>query len=120
MGAVGVKDLVRITFVPKSGWSADVRLENLEDPLIGSSGTATVDLNGLADIMWPGSANNVEITELTLTGNQRLDKMRADKIQWNSTDSANLERKLTELSFDTGNAQLEPQRIRVFNLAYTG
>jgi hypothetical protein len=110
--------MVRITFVPKSGWSADVRLENLEDPLIsGNYGTATVDMNGLADILWPGAASHVVITELTLTGNQPLDQMMAKKIQWNSTDSANLEKKI---SFDTGNAKLEPQRIRVFNLAYTG
>lgn len=117
MQAIGISDSVRITFVPKRevmGRMIDVRLENLDDPMFGNAETATVDLNGLAEILWPGSADHVEITELTLTGNQRLEDMMAKKIQWNSTDSSSLEKKL---SFDVGNAKLEPQRIRVFNFA---
>ena len=43
-----------MSFVPKSPHDVDVRLENLEDPLFGGPGTIEVDLNGLADLLWPG------------------------------------------------------------------
>jgi hypothetical protein len=57
------------------------------------------------------------IEELSLTGNQPIETMKANKIQWKTQDDAQV--KKSRVSGDTADTiELQQQRIRVFSVKY--
>ena len=103
-----------------------VRLENIADvnDLGETAKKERVAFKWLLERMWT-SANgdksnlkDITIKEKSLTGNMDISEMRERKIQWKTKDDAKANKKIS-FSFDGEYVDLEPQRIRVFEVTFT-
>jgi len=83
----------------------------------------TINLEQVADAFWRQyngiAAYNVEIKEMTPTGNMEVSEMLERKIQWKTVDDDKLAPSTLSRGNDWKNLVLEAQRIRVFNIEYT-
>jgi len=122
--AAGVTQHVKLVPVPRSRGHLMLRIENIAD--LESGVDAQVDVYEVARAYWKEANGDsplqvVDITELTLTGNQEIDEMRAKKIKWSTRDDETILKNSKQLSYSfvEGEAsKLEPQRIRVFDLKF--
>lgn len=127
--SAGVVNTVKVVHVPKWKNHLNVRLENLADLYDSNSKTEVVDLHAIADALWksgnmgnPSAAyDGLQIEELSLTGNMKIEEMWSRKIKWATVDDGNYEypRSAVDYDFTPTQVKLEPQRIRVFSLKYT-
>jgi len=129
--AAGVDERMKVeTFIDERN-SILVRLENLAD-IFDSNGQLiykSVNLQTLAQKLYEFANNNevtsadfsVAIQELSLTANQPIADVAANKIQWKTVDDSTVTSKV-ESSAVTETAtvvQLQQQRIRVFRFNYS-
>jgi len=129
--AAGVDERMKVeTFIDERN-SILVRLENLAD-IFDSNGQLiykSVNLYTLAHKLYEFANNNevtsadfsVAIQELSLTANQPIADVAANKIQWKTVDDSTVTSKV-ESSAVTETAtvvQLQQQRIRVFRFNYS-
>jgi len=129
--AAGVDERMKVeTFIDERN-SILVRLENLAD-IFDSNGQLiykSVNLQTLAQKLYEFANNNevtsadfsVAIQELSLTANQPIADVAANKIQWKTVDDSTVTSKV-ESSVVTETAtvvQLQQQRIRVFRFNYS-
>ena len=102
------------------------RLENLADvhDLGESAKTQRIAFKWLLEKMWdsangvsPNSLKDIVIKEKSLTGNMDIDEMLKRKIQWKTKDDDKVNKKISYF-FDGEYVNLEPQRIRVFEVTF--
>lgn len=124
----GVVNTVKVVHMPRWKNSIQLRLQNLADLYDSNSETATVDLAAIADALWnagnmgnPVTYQDLEIKELSLTGNMELKEMWARKIKWATVDDdkEDFPESAVDYDFTPSQVKLEPQRIRVFSLKYS-
>lgn len=111
--------------VPKWKNHLVVRLQNLADLYDSNSKVEVVNLHAIADALWksgnmgnPSAAyDGLQIEELSLTGNMKIEEMWSRKIKWATVDddgSSEYPQSAVEYEFTPTQVKLEPQRIRVF------
>lgn len=115
--------------VPKYKNHVVVRLQNLADLYDSNSKTEMINLQEIAQALWkngnmgnPTAAfDDLQIDELSLTGNMKLEEMWSRKIKWATLDDDSNEYPVQAVDYDFTPSQvkLEPQRIRVFSLKFT-
>lgn len=124
----GVTDTVKVVHIPRGKNQVQLRLQNLADLYDSNSQTETVDLSIIADALWnagnmgkPVKYQDLQISELSLTGNMELKEMQSRKIKWSTVDDdkEDFPQSAIDYEFTTTSVTLEPQRIRVFSLKYT-
>ena len=128
--SAGVANTVKVVHVPKWKNHLVVRLQNLADLYDSNSKVEVVNLHAIADALWksgnmgnPSAAyDGLQIEELSLTGNMKIEEMWSRKIKWATVDddgSSEYPQSAVEYEFTPTQVKLEPQRIRVFQLKYT-
>ena len=119
---------MKVVHLPRGKNHIHLRLQNIDDLYDSNSKTATVDLSLIAEALWtagnsdkPIKYQDLQIDELSLTGNMYLKEMMARKIKWATVDDDkdDFPQSVVEYDFTPTQVQLEPQRIRVFSLKYT-
>ena len=103
-----------------------VRLENLADVYDEKATTQRVALKWLLGKMWesanlanPVMLHKLDIKEKSLTGNMDLKEMLDRKIKWKTVDDSKSTFGKISHKFDGEYVDLEPQRIRVFEVTFT-
>jgi hypothetical protein len=124
----GIKDKVKMVAMPLKKNTLIVRLENLADnhDLGETASTHRVAFKWLLEKMWdsandanPVKVHQIDIKEKSLTGNMDLKEMLDRKIKWKTVDDdLSLGGKMS-YHFDGEYVDLEPQRIRVFEVTFT-
>lgn len=98
-----------------------IRVDNLADNVSSDNTTAQyIDMQGLSGSLYSkmnadATLTSFTVEEYSLTGNQLMSNMTANKIAWNTTDSTTEPTIPTDT--DTSFA-FQPQRIRVFKVTY--
>lgn len=127
----GVDERMKVETFIEDRNSILLRLENLAD-IFDSNGQLvykSVNLQTLAEKLYEFANNNevtnadftVAIQELSLTANQPVADVAANKIQWKTVDDSAVSSKVESSEpFETATVvQLQQQRIRVFRLTYS-
>ena len=117
---------LRLLLFPEHQNQILIRLENLSD-LFDGVPTETSYFNLLDYATEFYKANNggatptsIDIHERTLSNNQGMDAMKANKFKWKSVDSSNsrLAQAFEADADDFSQVQLQPQRIRLYRVVY--
>ena len=121
LGAAGFTSEMKLELFTLGRNCLMMRVENIGD-IFNTNGKVTyqnVDIDYLAanlfDLVngYPISANQIDIEETSLTGNQPYDFMIQNKIKWVTADDV-----ASTISAEPKGVALQQQRIRVFKITY--
>ncbi len=101
-----------------------IRLTNNADKFDGNQEIPYVNIAGIALLLYDyanpnSSAPLIDITEMSLSGNQAYSEMQEKKMQWNGVDDATIVEPTLPKDKSAQVIALEQQRIRVFKVHYT-
>lgn len=94
--------------VPKYKNHIVVRLQNLADIYDSNSRTQVINIHAIADALWksgnmgnPNSGyDDLQIDELSLTGNMKLQEMWSRKIKWTTVDDESDEYPMSAVDYE--------------------
>ena len=116
--AAGVTNTVKLVVIPKEKDVLFFRLENLGD-LDSGVGSVMVELEAIVDAFQLAAktvSDRVSIVETSITGNMRIEEMRARKFHWKTAD----ESVATSSPIDgVSSVSLKPLEIRAFIVDYS-
>lgn len=122
----GINDTIKMVSLPLSLNTLVVRLENIADLYDNNAPTVYLtEFKELFEKMWQ-SANSdsnaqadIDVQEMTLTANMRLDQMEERRIKWRTVDDfkEQFEQSQEEEEGDD-QIKLQPQRIRTFMVTF--
>ena len=122
----GIHDTIKMVSLPLSLNTLVVRLENIADLYDNDAPTVYLtEFKELLEKMWQ-SANSdsnaqadIDVQEMTLTANMRLDQMEERRIKWRTVDDfkEQFEQSQEEEEGDD-QIKLQPQRIRTFMVTF--
>lgn len=126
----GLNGTARIVTIPKAKNNLFVRLENIADLYDSDAVNKTLNLTNIMLHTWQSAnmlnnvtaptADQIKITEMSMTGNMELQEMLSRKVKWITKDDDKEDFVKSNISYDDDFTMinLEPQRIRTFNVTF--